>query len=139
MVEGADINPGMRVLDVATGTGVVGIEASRIVGLDGAVLCIDYSKPMLERALEKARRTGLRYIEFILGDAHNLPFIDNCFDGVTCCWGFSFFSNPYRVALEMKRIARPGSKVAIVECEKPSIKFWLDLRRRAGIIDFEEL
>ena len=138
IVEGADTKLGMRVIDVATGTGIVGLEAARKVGQDGDVLCIDYSKPMLEKALNKARLSGLRNVEFILADAHDLPFIDNCFDVVTCCWGFSFFSDPYMVANEMKRIAKLGSKVAIVEWEKSPVRFWSDLRRKVGIRDFEE-
>lgn len=138
IVEGADINLGMRVLDVATGTGIVGLDAARKVGHDGNVLCIDYSKPMLEKALAKARLSGPRNVEFMLGDSHNLPFIENCFDAVTCCWGFSFFADPHRVAGEMKRVAKLGSKVAIIEWEKPPVRFWSDLRRKAGIRDFEE-
>jgi len=138
ITEETSIDLGMRVIDVATGTGVVGIEAARKVGQHGSVICIDYSKPMLERALKKARSSGLLNVEFILADAHNPPFIDNCFDAVTCCWGFSFFSDPYRVADEMKRVAKPQSIVAVVEWEKPPVKFWLDLRKKAGIRDFEE-
>jgi ubiquinone/menaquinone biosynthesis C-methylase UbiE len=137
-VKEANIDLGMRVIDVATGTGIVGLEAARKVGLDGNVVCIDYSTPMLEKALEKARLNGLRNVDFVLADAHNTPFLNNCFDAVTCCWGFSFFSNPHKVANEMNRIAKPSSKVAIVEWAKPPVQFWLDLRRQAGIRDFEE-
>lgn len=138
IIEEADLDSGMQVIDVAAGTSVVGLEAARKVGQRGSVICIDYSKPMLERTLEKARLSGVYHIEFVLADAHNLPFIDNCFNVVTCCWGFSFFSNPYRVAEEMNRVAKPKSKVAVVEWEKPPVKFWLDLRKKAGIRDFEE-
>jgi ubiquinone/menaquinone biosynthesis C-methylase UbiE len=138
IIEEAGLDSGMQVIDVAAGTGAVGLEAARKVGQLGSVICIDYSKPMLERALEKARLSGIYNVEFVLADAHNLPFIDNSFNVVTCCWGFSFFSNPHRVAEEMRRVAKPKSRVAVAEWEKPPVKFWLDLRRKTGIKDFEE-
>ena len=50
IVKGADIHLGMRVIDVAARTGIVGFEAARKVGQDGDILCIDYCRPMLERS-----------------------------------------------------------------------------------------
>jgi len=139
IIEEANVDSNMQVLDVATGTGIVGLETAKKVGWQGSALCVDYSKPMLKIALDKAKSSTLRNVEFILADTHNLPFIDNCFDAVTCCWGFSFFSDPSKVADEMKRVSKFESKVAVVEWEKPPVKFWLDLRKKAGIRDFEEL
>jgi ubiquinone/menaquinone biosynthesis C-methylase UbiE len=138
VMEEVDLDSGLQVVDVAAGTGVVGLEVAIKVGHRGSVTCVDYSKSMLERAVEKARLSGLSNVGFVLADAQNLPFIESCFDFVTCCWGFSFFPSPYTVAEEMRRIAKPDSKVAVVEWEKPPLKFWLGLREKAGIRDFEE-
>jgi ubiquinone/menaquinone biosynthesis C-methylase UbiE len=138
VMEEVDLDSGLQVVDVAAGTGAVGLEVARKVGHRGSVTCIDYSKSMLERAVEKATLSGMSNVGFVLADAQNLPFIQSCFDLVTCCWGFSFSPSPYAVAEEMRRIAKPEGKVAVVEWEKPPLKFWLDLRERAGIRDFEE-
>jgi ubiquinone/menaquinone biosynthesis C-methylase UbiE len=138
VIEEVDLDSGMQVVDVAAGTGIVGLEVARKVSQRGSVTCVDYSKSMLERAVEKARLSGMSNVGFVLADVQNLPFIDSCFDFLTCCWGFSFFPSPYAVAEEMRRIAKPESKVAVVEWEKPRLKFWLDLREKAGMRDFEE-
>jgi ubiquinone/menaquinone biosynthesis C-methylase UbiE len=138
VIEEVDLDSGLQVVDVAAGTGAVGLEVASKVGHRGNVTCVDYSKSMLERAVEKARLSGVSNVGFVLADAQNLPFVESCFDLVTCCWGFSFFPSPHAVAEEMRRITKPNSKVAVVEWEKQPVNFWLDLRMKAGIRDFEE-
>lgn len=138
IMEEADIVSGMLVIDVAAGTGVVGLEAARKIGQDGIVLCIDYSKSMLKKALEKAKLSTVHNVGFVLADVHNLPFMGDCFNVATCCWGFSFFSDSPIVANEMRRVVKHRGKVIVVEWEKPPIEFWLDLRKKSRIRDFEE-
>lgn len=138
IVQKARIDLAMKVLDVATGTGNVGIEVAKEVGERGIVVSVDISKPMLKQAVKKARALGLRNMDFVLADAHNLPLLNKYFDAVTSCFAFAFLSKPQKAADEMARVAKPGGKVASVEWEKPPLDFWAKLREKGGIRDFSE-
>lgn len=69
LVELADLKKGHRVLDVATGTGLVAIAASEIVGSEGYVLGTDFAAGMLQQARIKAETLNLKNIEFMELDA----------------------------------------------------------------------
>jgi len=138
IVRYARIDLGMKVLDVATGTGIVGIGVSKRVGEYGMVLGIDFSKPMLKQAVKKAKARSLHNIDFILGDVHNLPFPQEYFDAVTSCFTFAFLSNPQKVANEMARVVTYGGRVVFVEWEKPPLDFWAEQREKGDIRDFPE-
>jgi len=138
IVQETRIDLGMNVLDVATGTGIVSIEVAKKVGEYGMVLGIDFSKPMLKQALKKTKAQGLRNIDFILADAHYMPFPQRYFDAVTSCFTFAFLSNPQKAAEEMARVVRFGGRVASVEWEKPPFDFWAEFREKGGIRDFRE-
>ena len=138
IVQETRIDLDMKVLDVATGTGMVGIEMAKKVGEYGAVLGIDFSKPMLKKAMKKTKALGIYNIDFILADADNLPFPDKYFDVVTSCFTFAFLSNSQRAANEMARVMRSGGRVASVEWEEPPLDFWAELRKKGGIRDFLE-
>lgn len=138
IIQDAGIELGMDVLDVATGAGMVCIEVAKRVGEHGLVLGIDYSELMLEQAAKKAKALDLHNMNFILADAHNLPFLDNHFDAVTSCFTFAFLSNPQKAGKEVVRVVKAHGKVASVEWERPPLKFWAEQRKRAGIHDFPE-
>jgi len=137
-VQEAGIDFGMKVLDVATGTGMIGIELAKKVGEHGMVLGVDFSKPMLKQAARKRKALGLHNIDFVLADAHALPLHDRCFDAVTSCFTFAFLSNPPKAANEMARVIRSGGRVASTEWEKPPLGFWAALREKSGIRDLPE-
>lgn len=84
LVEHAHIERGQYVLDIATGTGMVAIEAAQIVGAEGRVIGVDISSGMLEQAERKVKALGLNNIEFQLSDAEALNFPANSFDVVLC-------------------------------------------------------
>lgn len=84
LVEYAHIRPGQQVLDIATGTGMVALEAAQIVGALGRVIGVDISTGMLEQARRKVAALGLSNIEFQLADAEALDFPLNSFDDIFC-------------------------------------------------------
>lgn len=127
-----------NILDVATGTGVVALDMAKRVAHRGEVVGIDASRAMLKKALEKAKATALYNVQFILGDAHNLPFRENHFDAVTCCFSLPWFSHPETAMKEMTRVVKSMGKVVCVEYEKPPVEFWAELRKKAGIRDFDK-
>ena len=90
MVTTAEIKPGNKVLDIATGTGMVAIAAAQVVGNEGSVDAIDLSENMLDQAKENVTRAGLSNIRFHIMDAEQLEFNDNEFDVITCSYGLFF-------------------------------------------------
>ena len=99
----ADVRSGERLLDVATGTGVVAREASK---RGAAVSGIDIAAEMIDTARERSSRS----IEFVCGDAGALPFADHAFDIVTCGFGLSHMPDPSAVLDEVRRVLRAGGR-----------------------------
>ncbi len=102
-----DVREAEIVLDVATGTGLVARELSKMVGPQGRVYALDISMGMLNKAREKAGRTKLTNITFIKADSEELPFKDGVFDGVTC---FNTIITELVVA-EISRVLRKDAKL----------------------------
>ena len=86
----ADLQPGERVLDLATGTGMLARLAARRVAPGGAVTGLDLNDEMLKAARELPLPPGLK-IEWRQGSAQALPFDDGAFDVVVCQFGAMFF------------------------------------------------
>lgn len=126
------------ILDVATGTGTVALDLAKGTAHRTEIIGLDVSRAMLEKALEKAETTAFHNVQFILGDAHNLPFRDDWFDAVTCCFCLPWFAHPEIAISETRRVVKPARKVVCVEYEKPPVEFWAELRRKAGIKDFDK-
>src|SRR5258705_6009830 len=108
LVNHAAIAPGMRVLDVACGTGVVAITAAR---LGAMVTALDLTPQLLERAKENARLAQVQ-IEFHEGDVERLPFPDAHFDAVVSQFGHIFAPRPEVAIAEMLRVLKPGGTIA---------------------------
>jgi SAM-dependent methyltransferase len=98
----------MDLLDVACGTGNASIPAAnagaRVTGLD-------FSPELLEIARERAADAMVE-IDFVEGDAQELPFEDDSFDRVVSTFGHMFAPDHERTAAEMKRVLRPGGVIA---------------------------
>jgi SAM-dependent methyltransferase len=108
-VRSLNLQPGMRVLDVACGTGNLALPAARL----GAVVTgVDIAPNLIERAREDAKREGLT-AQFDEGDAENLPYADASFDAVITMFGAMFTPRPELTAGELKRVCRPGGIIAM--------------------------
>ena len=94
LIELAEIKPGQRVLDIATGIGEPSVTAAKVVGNGGRILATDISKQMLAIAKERATILGLQdIIEFKESDAENLDLPNSSFDAALCRWGLMLFPN----------------------------------------------
>lgn len=111
---------GGRILDLATGTADVAL-ALATASSDRRIVGLDPSTQMLEIGSQKITAQGLAaQIKLQEGDAQALPFEDNHFDGV--CMAFGIRNVPDRdLALsEIRRVARPGAAIAILELSEPA-------------------
>jgi demethylmenaquinone methyltransferase/2-methoxy-6-polyprenyl-1,4-benzoquinol methylase len=109
-----------QILDVATGTGDFALMSYEMLQPE-RVTGIDISDGMLEIGRKKIEKAGLQqHIELLNGDSENMEFEDNTFDAVTVAFGVRNFANLEKGLSEIKRVLKPGGKLAIVECTVPS-------------------
>lgn len=117
---------GARVLDVACGTGDLSItlaEAGR-----AQVVGLDFCRPMLEVARGKAVN-GARAVPFVEGDALRLPFADASFEAVTIAFGLRNLAGVAEGLAELRRVLKPGGRVAILEFSTPVVPGFRSLFR----------
>ena len=108
-IESLDLKPGMKVLDVACGTGNLALPAAR----KGAIVTgVDIAPNLVEQARENAKREGLN-IQFEEGDAEAMTYDDASFDAVVTMFGAMFAPRPDVTAAELKRVCRPGGFIAM--------------------------
>lgn len=104
---------GERVLDVACGTGLVAFEAARAVGPDGRVFGIDLSGQMVDAARLQSSKKALSNVGFARMDAESLALPDASFDLALCALGLMYLPDPERALREMRRVLRPGGRMAL--------------------------
>lgn len=105
--------PGERVLDVATGSGVGAFMAAEEVGADGLVTATDISERMVEATRAEAERRGVSNMALERMDAEELTFPDDSFDAALCVLGLMFPADPQRAIEEMYRVLKPGGRIAV--------------------------
>jgi ubiquinone/menaquinone biosynthesis C-methylase UbiE len=108
MLELAQVKPGQRVLDIATGIGEPALSAAGRVGAAGRVVATDVSPQMLDIARERAAALGLTNVEFIASDVEGLNFPVGNFDAVLCRWGVTSLPNPSKTLAAIRRMLTPG-------------------------------
>jgi demethylmenaquinone methyltransferase / 2-methoxy-6-polyprenyl-1,4-benzoquinol methylase len=117
----AEVLPGDRVLDVATGTGDLALELAARVAPGGEVVGIDFSQRMLELARAKASASGQHDVSvcFQAANALALPFDSNEYAAATVGFGARNFADLERGLAEMVRVVRPGGRVVVLEITTP--------------------
>src|SRR6516162_6428857 len=111
-LDAAGVIGGSDVLDVCTGHGVLALAATE---RGAKVSAVDFSEAMVAAARRNAPSVDCRQ-----GDAQDLPYPDNTFDAVVCGYGILHVPEPDRALAEMRRVLRPGGRVAISVWERPS-------------------
>lgn len=112
LVDVVGVEPGQRVLDVATGRGAVLFPAAERVGTAGEAIGVDLAEGMVQAANEEARRRGWGPLVRQM-DAEQLDFPDAAFDRVLCGFGVMFFPHLDRALGEFRRVLRPGGRLGV--------------------------
>jgi SAM-dependent methyltransferase len=105
-----DLAPGQDVIDVATGTGNIAIRAA---AAGGQVVGLDLTPELFGTARRRAAAQQLT-VEWVEGDAEDLPFEDERFDRVLSAFGVQFAPRHEIVAHELARVCRPGGRIGVV-------------------------
>ncbi|XP_057541811.1 2-phytyl-1,4-beta-naphthoquinone methyltransferase, chloroplastic isoform X4 [Amaranthus tricolor] len=112
---------GDTVLDICCGSGDLAFLLSEKVGVDGQVLGLDFSREQLLIASSRQQeRSSACYknIEWLQGDALNLPFPNDTFDAITMGYGLRNVTDKERAVQEIFRVLKPGCKVSILDFNK---------------------
>jgi SAM-dependent methyltransferase len=134
LLDCAALAPGEHVLDVACGTGLVTLAAAQAVGAQGSVLGVDLSGRMVDEAASRAVARGLAQASFARMDGESLALPDASFDVALCALGLMYMPDPAQALREMRRVLRPGGRVALAVWGERAACGWSPV---FGIVDAE--
>ncbi|ENH97342.1 ubiquinone/menaquinone biosynthesis methyltransferase [Gracilibacillus halophilus YIM-C55.5] len=122
-----NVKEGNQALDVCCGTGDWSFSLAKKVGHKGKVIGLDFSENMLAVAKDRNETYDENQLEFIHGNAMELPFPDHQFDFVTIGFGLRNVPDYQQVLQEMYRVVKPGGKVVCLETSQPTIPIYRQL------------
>ena len=124
----AQARPGTRALDLCCGTGDIALGLAR---RGAEVVGLDFSEPMLSVAHRRVSggkpAPGVPAPKFLRGDAQQIPFPDNSFDIVTIGYGLRNLASWETGLREMRRVAKPGGRLVVLDFGKPDNRLWRSL------------
>jgi demethylmenaquinone methyltransferase / 2-methoxy-6-polyprenyl-1,4-benzoquinol methylase len=116
LVRAVDPRPGQRILDVASGTGMVAFAVADAG--DCEVVGLDQSPAML--GIARSRLDGRAGVSFVDGQAEHLPFADAEFDALTFTYLLRYVDDPAETMRELARVVKPGGRIAMLEFGVPA-------------------
>ena len=124
MVDAIEPRPGMRVLELAAGTGEVGFTALPRIEPGGTLISSDQSEAMVAVARSRAEQAGLEGIEFRVLDGEWIDLELASVDAVLCRWGYMLMADPAAALRETRRVLRPGGRVALAVWDSREANPW---------------
>jgi ubiquinone/menaquinone biosynthesis C-methylase UbiE len=124
LVEKADPQPGQMFLEIAAGTGDLGLAVAERVGEGGRVISSDFSPEMLDVARRNGEARGLTQVEYRVLDAEKMDLDNDSVDGVVCRWGYMLMANPAAALEETRRLLRKGGPLAFAVWTTPDRNPW---------------
>jgi len=123
LISKTGLKEGGTALDVAGGTADIAILMADKVGKTGHVTVFDINEEMLKEGKKKCVDRGyVKNIDFVQGNAEEIPFDDNTFDVATVGFGIRNVTRIDKAFSEMARVVKPGGKVLCMEFSKPTLK-----------------
>lgn len=133
LVDLLEPRPGQVILELAAGPGDTGFSALPRLLPGGRLVTTDVAPEMLDAARRRAGELGLEDVSFAVEDAAALTFDDDAFDGILCRWGLMLIPDMDAAAAEMRRVARPGGRVALAVWASPDANEWMTASGRAAL------
>jgi SAM-dependent methyltransferase len=112
MVEALQVKPGATVLELAAGTGIVGLTAVQALGGETQLILSDFSSAMVEASRRRGSELGLENVDYRVLDAEALELQDESVDGVLCRWGYMLMGDPAKALAETHRVLRPNGRLS---------------------------
>ncbi|MDN7129584.1 bifunctional demethylmenaquinone methyltransferase/2-methoxy-6-polyprenyl-1,4-benzoquinol methylase UbiE [Pseudidiomarina sp. 1APR75-15] len=119
-IDCSGVRSGMKVLDIAGGTGDLTAQFSRRVGPTGKVVLADINQAMLDVGQDKLRNKGIvGNVDYVQANAESLPFDDDTFDIITIAFGLRNVTDKQKALESMFRVLKPGGRLLVLEFSKP--------------------
>ncbi|KFZ29522.1 ubiquinone biosynthesis methyltransferase UbiE [Pseudidiomarina atlantica] len=119
-IDCSGVRAGMKVLDIAGGTGDLTEQFSRRVGPKGEVVLADINQAMLDVGRDKLRNRGIvANVDYVQANAEELPFADDTFDIITIAFGLRNVTDKQKALESMFRVLKPGGRLLVLEFSKP--------------------
>jgi SAM-dependent methyltransferase len=131
MIEHAALQPGQRVLELAAGPGDTGFLAAELIQPGGTLVSTDATESMLEVARARAAQLGISNVEFKRIELEWIDLDTASVDAVLCKWGLMFTIDPEAALREVRRVLRPGGRVALAAWDEPAKNVWATIPTRA--------
>lgn len=129
MIHLANLQPGEKVLDIATGTGLVAIAAAPRVQPAGRVHGIDLSEAMINKAQFNCQKLEINNVDFHLMDAEALDFSSQYFEVITCSFGLFFLPDMPAALKQWYRVLKPGGRIIFTSFTKQTFSPLAELFR----------
>lgn len=131
LVEQLDLQPGQRVLELASGPGDTGFLAAELVLPGGTLISSDGAVSMLGVAQGRARDLGVSNVEFKQVYLEWIDLPTASVDAVVCRWGLMLAPDPAASLQEARRVLRPGGRIALAVWDRPELNPWATIPNRA--------
>jgi SAM-dependent methyltransferase len=133
LIEALALQPGETVLELAAGPGDTGFLAAELVQPGGRLISSDQSEAMVEIARARAAQLGLSNVEHQVINAESIDLPVASVDAVICRWGLMLFVDPAAALAEMRRVLKPGGRVALAVWASRERNQWFVVPAQAAI------
>jgi ubiquinone/menaquinone biosynthesis C-methylase UbiE len=124
LADSADPQPGQTVLELAAGTGDLGLKLAERVGETGRVISTDFAPQMIEVAKRNGSARGLHNVDYRVQDAERLELEDDSVDAVVCRFGYMLMADPGAALRETRRVLRDGGPLCFAVWRTPDLNPW---------------
>ncbi len=131
MIDRLSLHPGQRVLELAAGPGDTGFLAAELIQPGGTLVCSDGAEAMLGIARTRATQLGIDNVEFARLELEWIDLPTASVDAVLCRWGLMLSQDPAAALHEMRRVLRPGGRIALAVWDTAEHNPWATIPTRA--------